>query len=231
MKKYFIKYSFEFVVIIFGILISLFLEQRRQNSIEIERKNNTIKQLISVIDADLNQINTFIDLQSLSLKSSNVISKNLNNNYFMKEDSIMYHLSSIGRGLKSFFPQQGIFNQMVSSDLIKMIDSDPLKTKLFKLYNEDLVRHDVHTKEYDKYFLEFNYNLSINFFLVDDWEVSGKDPIKILSYKFNKKYYKSNKMYGDIIELKSSIIEYIQELNMLKDSFLSLKNLCLDELE
>jgi len=38
MKKQIIKYSFEFIVIILGILISLFLEQRRQASIEAERK-------------------------------------------------------------------------------------------------------------------------------------------------------------------------------------------------
>ena len=49
LKRFAIKYSFEFVVIILGILVSLLLEQRRQNEIEIDRKNNTIKQLINVI--------------------------------------------------------------------------------------------------------------------------------------------------------------------------------------
>ena len=67
MKKQIIKYSFEFIVIILGILISLFLEQRRQNSIEAERKNNTIKQLVNVIEEDINQIDGFIYLQKYSL--------------------------------------------------------------------------------------------------------------------------------------------------------------------
>ena len=59
LRYFIIKYSFEFVVIIFGILISLLLEQNRQNNIEIDRKNNTVSQLINVIEEDINQINGF----------------------------------------------------------------------------------------------------------------------------------------------------------------------------
>ena len=133
LKRFAIKYSFEFVVIILGILVSLLLEQRRQNEIEINRKNNTIKQLINVIDEDIDQIEGFIYLQNYSLKSCNLIFDNLNNKNKMSEDSIIFHLSSVGRALRSFFPQEGIFNQLVNSDLIKMINSDKLKTNLFKL--------------------------------------------------------------------------------------------------
>ena len=79
LKRFTIKYSFEFVVIILGILISLLLEQKRQNEIEINRKNNTIKQLINVIDEDINQIQGFIYLQNYSLNSCNLIFDNLNN--------------------------------------------------------------------------------------------------------------------------------------------------------
>ena len=86
--RYFaVKYSFEFVVIILGILISLLLEQNRQNKIEIDRKNNTIKQLVNVIDEDINQINGFIYLQNYSLKSCNLILENLNNQSTMNEDN------------------------------------------------------------------------------------------------------------------------------------------------
>ena len=231
--RYFaVKYSFEFVVIILGILISLLLEQNRQNKIEIDRKNNTIKQLVNVIDEDINQINGFIYLQNYSLKSCNLILDNLNNQSTMSEDSIVFHLSSVGRGLRSFFPQQGIFNQLVNSDLIKMIQSDEMKTKLFKLYNEDLRRHDVHTKEYDDFFLDYNYRLSENFFLQDSWTTKPDDlnPITIENYKFNSTYYRSRKIFADIIESKSNIESYIKELNYLKLIFLDLKKLSLKEI-
>ena len=231
--RYFaVKYSFEFVVIILGILISLLLEQNRQNKIEIDRKNNTIKQLVNVIEEDINQINGFIYLQNYSLKSCNLILDNLNNQSTMSEDSIVFHLSSVGRGLRSFFPQQGIFNQLVNSDLIKMIQSDEMKTKLFKLYNEDLRRHDVHTKEYDDFFLDYNYRLSENFFLQDSWTTKPDDlnPITIENYKFNSAYYRSRKIFADIIESKSNIESYIKELNYLKLIFLDLKQLSLKEI-
>ena len=232
MKKQIIKYSFEFIVIMLGILISLFLEQRRQDSIESERKNNTIKQLVNVIEEDINQIDGFIYLQKFSLNSCNLIFENVANKNSMTEDSIVFHLSSVGRALRSFFPQERIFDQLLNTDLIKMIESNQLKTKLFKLYNEDLRRHDVHTKEFDVFFLEFNRSLSENFFLQDTWSSSPIDanPIRISGYRFNEKYYRSTKLFSDIIESKSSIEQYLQELTALKESFYELKDLCLGEL-
>ena len=232
LKYFLIKYSFEFIVIIFGILISLLLEQNRQNSIEVDRKNNTIKQLVRVIEEDIDQIEGFLYLQKYSLVSANKILSDLNDNTLIPEDSIVFHLSSIGRALRSFFPQQGIFDQLVSSDLIKMIESEELKTKLFKLYNEDLRRHDVHTKEYDAFFLDYNYRLSEHFFLQDSWvkTPNAANPIIIDSYKFNSSYYRSRKVFADIIESKSNIQSYINELAYLKQIFVTLKTLCLNEI-
>ena len=81
MKKYILKYSFEFLVIFLGILISLYFEQSRQNRLEKERKNNSISQLITVLDEDIIQIDAFIQLQEMSYKSTNIIYDNLRNNY------------------------------------------------------------------------------------------------------------------------------------------------------
>ena len=232
MKEYVVKYSFEFVVIFLGILISLYFEDARQDRLENERKNKSIEQLINVIDQDINQINNFIKLQEISLESSDILYDNLNNEINLTEEKIMYHISSVGRALKSFFPQEGIFNQLISSDLIKRIKSETLKTKLFKLFNEDLRRHDVHTKEYDDFFLDFNYKLSVNFFLEHNWrtDVSEVDQIEILKYRFNNKFYESDEFFGNLIESRKNIKAYLKELNELKLKYSDLKSLCLDEI-
>ena len=232
MKEYIVKYSFEFVVIFLGILISLYFEDARQNRVENERKNKSIEQLINVIDQDINQINNFIKLQEVSLESSDILYDNLNNEINLSEEKIMYHISSVGRALKSFFPQEGIFNQLISSDLIKRIKSETLKTKLFKLFNEDLRRHDVHTKEYDDFFLDFNYKLSVNFFLEHNWktDVSEVDQIEILKYRFNNKFYESDEFFGNLIESRKNIKAYLNELKELKLKYSDLKSLCLDEI-
>ena len=232
MKEYVVKYSFEFVVIFLGILISLYFEDARQDRLENERKNKSIEQLINVIDQDINQINNFIKLQEVSLESSDILYDNLNNEINLSEEKIMYHISSVGRALKSFFPQEGIFNQLISSDLIKRIKSETLKTKLFKLFNEDLRRHDVHTKEYDDFFLDFNYKLSVNFFLEHNWktDVSEVDQIEIIKYRFNNKFYVSDEFFGNLIESRKNIKAYLNELNELKLKYSDLKSLCLDEI-
>ena len=232
MKKYFLKYGFEFVVIFFGILISLYFEQSRQIRIENERKNNSIEQLIKVIDQDLLQIDNFILLQQMSLESSDKLYDNLRYNEKLSEDKIIYHISSVGRALKSFFPQEGIFNQLISSDLIKRINSETLKSRLFKLFNEDLKRHDVHTKEYDEFFLSFNYKLSVNFFLEHNWKTDASEvnQIEIKKYRFNNSFYTSDEFFGNLIEARKNISAYLTELQDLKTKYSDLKSLCVDEI-
>lgn len=232
MKKYFLKYGFEFVVIFFGILISLYFEQSRQNRIENERKNNSIEQLIKVIDQDLLQIDNFILLQQMSLESSDRLYDNLRYDEKLSEDKIIYHISSVGRALKSFFPQEGIFNQLISSDLIKRINSETLKSRLFKLFNEDLKRHDVHTKEYDEFFLSFNYKLSVNFFLEHNWKTDASEvnQIEIKKYRFNNSFYTSDEFFGNLIEARKNISAYLTELQDLKTKYSDLKSLCVDEI-
>ena len=232
MKKYIIRYGFEFVVIFLGILISLYFEQSRQDKIENERKNNSIEQLIKVIDQDIKQIENFVKLQQMSLESSEALYENLRYNSNLSEEKIMYHISSVGRALKSFFPQEGIFNQLISSDLIKRIESETLKTKLFKLFNEDLRRHDVHTKEYDNFFLEFNYKLSEKFFLEHNWktDVTEVNQVEVIRYKFNDNYYKSDIFFGNLIEARKNISSYLGELRELTLKYNDLKSLCVDEI-
>jgi len=232
MKKYFLKYGFEFVVIFFGILISLYFEQSRQNRIENERKNNSIEQLIKVIDQDLLQIDNFILLQQMSLESSDKLYDNLRYDEKLSEDKIIYHISSVGRALKSFFPQEGVFNQLISSDLIKRINSETLKSRLFKLFNEDLKRHDVHTKEYDEFFLSFNYKLSVNFFLEHNWKTDASEvnQIEIKKYRFNNSFYTSDEFFGNLIEARKNISAYLTELQDLKTKYSDLKSLCIDEI-
>lgn len=232
MKNYIIKYSFEFIVIFLGILISLYFEQSRQNRIENERKNNSIGQLIKVIDQDIIQIDNFIKLQQMSLESSDKLFDDLNDEIQLSNDKIMYNISSVGRALKSFFPQEGIFNQLISSDLIKRIKSETLKNRLFKLFNEDLKRHDVHTKEYDNFFLKFNYKLSEKFFLEHNWKTDASDvnQIEILRYKLNDNYYQSDEFFGNLIESRKSISSYLSELKDLKIKYMDLKSLCIDEI-
>ena len=114
LRYFIIKYSFEFVVIIFGILISLLLEQNRQNNIEIDRKNNTVSQLINVIEEDINQINGFIYLQNFSLRSCDLILDNLKKKNAMTEDSIVYPCPPLeGRSGLSFLNRESLISWLI----------------------------------------------------------------------------------------------------------------------
>ena len=230
LKYLLLKYSIELIIIILGIFLSIRYEENREKNHFIEMKNESLIQLSNVINNDIDQINYFKNLQSKSLEHSNKILKVIDHSTELNTDSVMLSLSYIGRALRSFFPQQGAFNQLVSLDLIKLIDSSELNILLFKLYNEDLLRHDVHTKEYDAFFLKFNYTLTQNFLLDDAWDINPSNPVSIVSYQFNEEYFYSHHLHGDIIEARSSINNYLVELDYLEKKFLLLKDLIYDEI-
>jgi len=224
----FLRFSLEFVVIILGVMVSLHFQGLRDAEVASEMKDQTLQQLIRVISDDLQQIDKFIVLQETSLDHANRLELVMKGESLLEEDSCLYSLSHVGRALRSFFPQQGTFNQLVSSDLVKVIDSPELKTRLFKLYNEDLLRHDVHTKEYDQFFLRFNYDLTRNFFLEDSWDLNSA-PVTVHEYAFNSAYFFSDGLRADLIEARSSMRNYIRELMYLESEFEALRQLCAEE--
>ena len=62
------------------------------------------------------------------------------------------------------------------------------------------------------------------------WD-KDNNPIVIAGYRYNESFYRSSKIFADIIESKSSIEQYIKELNNLNYAFNELRSLCLKELD
>ena len=95
-----------------------------------------------------------------------------------------------------------------------------------------MIRHDVHTKEYDEFFLSFNYKLSVNFFLEHNWKTDASEvnQIEIKKYRFNNSFYTSDEFFGNLIEARKNISAYLTELQDLKTKYSDLKSLCIDEI-
>ncbi len=226
-KELALRYSLEFVVIVLGVFISFHVQEMQDESADRAMKNEALEQLVRVMQDDLEQIELFVALQSESLRHADAfLEKGFS--WVGHEDSAMVCLSHVGRALRSFFPQEGVFNQIVSSDLVELIENRELKSGLFRLYNEDLRRHAVHALEYDQFFLPFNRRLTKEFLLDDTW---GKGPqdVWVLTYSSNNHYLESNALRADVIEARACIRNYIKELQFLQSEFQGLRDLCLAE--
>ena len=226
MKEYVVKYSLEFVVIFLGILISLYFEDARQDRVENERKNKSIEQLINVIDQDINQINNFIKLQEVSLESSDILYDNLNNEINLSEEKIMYNISSVGRALKSFFPQEGIFNQLIATGSFELIEKDELKSLLLEIYNHQNNRNYATSYQIDLFQIKFSESIYNNFRVNSEYnykegEIYGKPVVK--SFSFNENYYYSNEFYGLLAEGKVNGNNYLRLIDNIRENYVQAK--------
>ena len=65
-------------------------------------------------------------------------------------DEIISILIKIEVGF-SFFPQDGVFNQMISTGSFELIQNTDLKKKLLKMYNHQIARNYATSQEIDNF--------------------------------------------------------------------------------
>ena len=115
MKKSYAEYLIEGVVISLSILLSLFLGNLNESISNTEKKNNYLIDLSITLDEDINQIRNLISIlnnsEDLIIELQNDIDKK---NSKLSSDEIISILIKIEVGF-SFFPQDGVFNQMIST--------------------------------------------------------------------------------------------------------------------
>lgn len=135
-KKNFLKYLFDFIVIVLGITVSFWFNQlsiKKNNNLERLKVLNNIEMEISEIEnytkERLNSWNDDIDLYSefLSDKLDLQSIKNITSSKSRIEYNLIYY--------RDFEPPMNRYNSMISSGNIKYIDSEKLKEILTRLHN------------------------------------------------------------------------------------------------
>lgn len=193
------KYAFEGTVIMIGILFSFYIEEMRVESKNIEIKNELLSDLNGSLVDDLEQINNIKELLNESLESISELQADMNNNH-----QLLSNLESLKKIIDvnvsiSFFPEDGVFTELISSGSFELIKNKQLKSKLLEIYNHQKERNysisddmDVLGKDYEIAVLQ-NFRISLDYNSLDG-EFYGK-PI-LNDYKFDRDYYLSNELYG-----------------------------------
>ena len=135
-KKNFLKYLFDFIVIVLGITVSFWFNQlsiKKSNDLERLKVLNSIEMEISEIEnytkERLNSWNDDIDLYSefLSDKLDLQSIKNITSSKSRIEYNLIYY--------RDFEPPMNRYNSMINSGNIKYIESEKLKEILTRLHN------------------------------------------------------------------------------------------------
>ena len=187
------------IVIILSVLLSFYLEQRRQVNITKQEKNYLLTDLTKTLEGDINQIE--IILEGLDKSDKNLIKllDDINNNHTLLTDrEVAEILLQIQIGT-SFFPQDGIFNQLIANGTFNLIENEELKSLLLNMYTHKKERNYATSTEIDNFNLLWrrqimgNFRIQFNYNSYDG-EIYGQQ--ELTRFRFNRQYYLSNELYG-----------------------------------
>ena len=210
------------IVIILSVLLSFYLEQRRQVNITKQEKNYLLTDLTKTLEGDINQIE--IILEGLDKSDKNLIKllDDINNNHTLLSDrEVAEVLLQIQIGT-SFFPQDGIFNQLIANGTFNLIENEELKSLLLNMYTHKKERNYATSTEIDNFNLLWRRQIMGNFriqfnYISYDGEIYGQQ--ELTRFRFNKQYYLSNELYGALSQSRIYVGMYTRFLNDQKNEY------------
>ena len=210
------------IVIILSVLLSFYLEQRRQVNITKQEKNYLLTDLTKTLEGDINQIE--IILEGLDKSDKNLIKllDDINNNHTLLSDrEVAEILLQIQIGT-SFFPQDGIFNQLIANGTFNLIENEELKSLLLNMYTHKKERNYATSTEIDNFNLLWrrqimgNFRIQFNYNSYDG-ELYGQQ--ELTRYRLNRQYYLSNELYGALSQSRIYVGMYTRFLNDQKNEY------------
>ena len=195
MKKYFI----EALLIFLSVFGAFALESYRESLSKVKLKNKLLSQLLVNIKEDLGQLDDVQKILDLTLESSRILLEDhLNNKKKLNKAIIAEKFSDLRTMNISFFPQYGIYNQLLSSNGLENIEGELLKKKLVYVYESMLMRTAAADPVLDEMRWKSYMALSNEIIVIPsekmNREISSDIPIAILeveNYLISNNYYES----------------------------------------
>ena len=223
MRKYLLKYSLEFLVIVMGISISFFIEKRNAKDYQEELKNQSLRRIIKNIEVDIIDLKYNVNVNTIASNATDWLVKNNDNYSNISKDSIGIYLNNAILLNTVFVDNQEEYRALQNSGLIELIENEKAVTALQNKY----IYHEFYKKIEDvilkeAFFLsDFIYEntllksqiLNENGFIYDRvYLMKNKIPHKVLERLKTKGF--SHSFYADKIKSRirndSLLIEYLK---------------------
>jgi Family of unknown function (DUF6090) len=212
----YIKYAIgEIILVVIGILIALSInnwnEQRKYKNLEI----SMLTEINASLKENINQLNTMLDFNGLTLNSYSIILNHLDKN-IPYNDSLENHFGLLSNWESPFFNYSAY--ETLKAKGVELISNTDLKKKIIRTYERDL---EYLVNDYDK--SEWNYHTSVlSPFVSKNFENTNfKSPRKTKPNNYIK--LKNNPEFKNI--LKSMMRTRIGGIRDTKELKLSLENL------
>jgi len=216
MKKYFL----EFLVVFFGILLSFMIDNRMKYSERVDNKNFLLGQLNQVIKEDQTQLKIVESTLKDCLESISILIYDYKNK-ILHDSVVVKHFSNVSSKMSiSFFPQKSIYNQIVQSQYLELIENKKLKENLASLYehlndrNESVnLKLDLFNQEFDLALIDLVYYRTI----LNEVENSVDLDTSIKDYNISKGYRNNNLVIGYYANAEKRVIFYLELLKKYRE--------------
>ena len=216
------SYGIEGMVILFSVILSFYVEGQRDLAEKNDNKDKLILDLINSIDEDLEQIQNINETVSNAVQNINDIQSDINSDDYNPKKSELISKAITANVGTSFFPQKGIFNQLISTGSFELIDSQELKSILLRLFNHQNERNIAISTSIDFFNIEYQNNIYSKFRIDTEYnsldgEYYGKQVLR--NFQFDKEFYYSNEFYGLLSRAKQWGNMYIRLLNDIEENY------------
>ena len=216
-KNTLLKYGFEFIVVFLGLLLSLAIDNYSKKVEKLKKKNTLLIELEESITNDVIQLGIVNKSLDQAIESIEFILDD-----GRKSDSLIaFHVSNISaKTAISFFPQRGIYSQLINSNSFELIDNTKLRSRIIDLYEhlEDRkdaadLKNDFFVESFDKSILnKINYRIQIV-------EVDNSVDLntKIINYEVDQDILSDKVFIGYITNAEKRIYYYKELLKKYKN--------------
>jgi len=233
MKNILARGGIEFLAVFLGIALSFYVEEWQTEKDNERKKDQYLSDLTNTLEMDIQQINKLLETLINSEKLITEIQSDIDENHKALSDiEILNKLLDVEVGF-SFFPQDGIFNQLISTGAFELIENVELKNILLEMYNHQKQRNYATSTEIDHFNIRFRNEILDEFrvsFNYNSYDGAFYGSRTVNRYKFNQPYYMSNAFYGLLSQANLYGNMYTRQLKDIEKSYITALSLAKNEI-
>jgi hypothetical protein len=196
------------------------IDNRIKYSDRVDNKNFLLGQLDEVISEDQNQLKIVESTLKDCLESISILIYDYKND-LLHDSVVVSHFSNVSSKMSiSFFPQRSIYNQIVQSQYLELIENKKLKDNLASLYEHLNDRNvsanlklDLFNQEFDLALIDLVYYRTI----INEVENSIDLDTSIKDYNISKDYRNNNLVLGYYVNAEKRVIFYLELLKKYRE--------------
>ena len=143
MKNILARGGIEFLAVLLGITLSLYIDQKLDESAIAKTESSLLSDLQVSLNQDIDYAEIILDKISTSLDAQEkLIAFSCNEVDDLNSKDLATLFNNVMRGSSSLFPRYGVYRSLVSNSEMKYIENQELKEKLISLYDFQFKRYE-----------------------------------------------------------------------------------------